>query len=58
MSMAKQIYYHNLRKANTVDVKLCKSEEKSDIKNKSNVSYGWIFILIVLYRLGLLLIDN
>jgi len=51
MAMAKQIYYHNLRKANKVEVELCKSEEKADFRNKTNVSYSFIFILIVVLKI-------
>ena len=51
MSMAKQIYYYNLRKANKIEVKLCKNEEKTYIKNKTNVSYRWIFILPVVFKI-------
>ena len=49
--MAKQIYYYNLRKANKIEVKLCKNEEKTYIKNKTNVSYRWIFILPVVFKI-------
>jgi len=58
MSMAKQIYYHNLRKANIKEIEIPKTDKNYNIKNKTNVSYGWIFILIVLYRLGLLLTNH
>jgi len=56
--MAKQIYYHNLRKANIKEIEIPKTDKNYNIKNKTNVSYGWIFILIVLYRLGLLLTNH
>ena len=52
MSMAKQIYYYNLRKAKKGEVSLlAKSEEKNHIKNKTNVSYSFIFVLVVVFKI-------
>jgi hypothetical protein len=56
MSMAKQIYYHNLRKANIKEIELPNTVKNYNIKNKFNVSYGWILILIVLYKLSFLIL--
>jgi hypothetical protein len=51
MSMAKQIYYHNLRKANIKKVESIKTHKNYNIKNKTNVSCGWIFILVVVFKI-------
>jgi hypothetical protein len=51
MSMAKQIYYHNLRKANIKEVESRKTDKNYSIKNKTNVSYGWIFIVVVVFKI-------
>ena len=49
--MAKQIYYYNLKKAKKGEVSLAKSEEKNHIKNKTNVNYSFIFILVVVFKI-------
>jgi hypothetical protein len=51
MSMAKQIYYHNLRKAKKREVGLSKSEEKECIKNKINISYTLFFSILVMIKI-------
>ena len=53
MSMAKQIYYHNLRKANIKKFESRKTEENYNIKNKTSVSYGWILILVVVFKIAI-----
>ena len=50
MSMAKQIYYHNLRKAKK-EIESQKTKKNYNIKNKTSVSYGWIFILVVVFKI-------
>jgi len=50
MSMAKQIYYHNLRKAKK-EIESQKTKKNYNIKDKTSVSYGWIFILVVVFKI-------
>jgi hypothetical protein len=55
MSMAKQIYYHNLKNRH----RLNKSVNERQIKNKDILlSYRWLLFLVVVCRLAIYFLDK
>lgn len=55
MSMAKQIYYHNLKNRHHLN----KSVNEIQIKNKDILlSYRWLLFLVVVCRLAIYFLDK